>query len=488
MNATEPIRRWALQTPDAVAYESVDGTRITYAAFERTVDAVARRARAAGLLPGQSAAIATADYFRFIVAALALGRIGVAFAPVTLPAHLTDVLLQDRGEPGNGCSRIVTFDEVWPDDSLASGGAEPASFHDDGAAILTHSPSSGTTGGPKFVPVSHALTLRRIDPDAWSPGAGAAGPGSPGLRQACFITESSSYGFNSALFVLSRGGTVLQPVTDARKVPEWLVRSRADHLVASPISLQRMAEAMPPLRAPNFLATIQAGGGTLAPSVHKLVSERMCANVFINYGSSECGRVAGAPARAILGKAGAVGYAYPGVEVQVVDDDGRPLPAEHEGIVRIRSERNASGYLDDAEASAVTFRHGFVYPGDRGVLEADGLLRIVGRVDDVINIGGGKVNPQTIEDAMMALGGVREVAVFGAAAEGGATVICAAIVPTAPLHADTYHERCRQRLGGLAPALIMHMRALPRNANGKVLRNDLTRMAVEAHRRRNPSG
>jgi acyl-coenzyme A synthetase/AMP-(fatty) acid ligase len=381
----------------------------------------------------------------------------------------------------------VVFDEVWPDDSLSNGSAETASFHDDGAAILMHCPSSGTTGGPKFVPVSHALAMRRVDPDAFGPNAAAA-PGSAGLRQACFITESSSYGFSSVLFVLSCGGTVLQPMPDARKVPEWLVRSRVGHMVASPIALQRMAEAMPPLRTPNFLATIEAGGGTLVPSVARLVSDRMCANVFINYGSTECGRVAGGLVSAMLGKAGAVGYAYPGVQIQVVDDDGKPLPAGGEGILRIRSERNANGYLDSARASAVTFRAGWVYPGDRGLLEADGLLRIAGRVDDVINIGGGKVNPETIENAMMAMGGVREVAVFGAAADGGVTVICAAIVPTAPLDADTYHQSCRERLGALAPALIVHMRALPRNSNGKVLRDKLAMIAVEANRRRNPSG
>jgi acyl-CoA synthetase (AMP-forming)/AMP-acid ligase II len=245
-----------------------------------------------------------------------------------------------------------------------------------------------------------------------------------------------------------------------------------------------MAEALPASRVPNFLKTVEAGGGTLVPSVRQMVSERMCANVFINYGSTECGRVAGAPATAMSGKAGAVGYPYPGVEIQLVDDDGEPLPAGYEGIVRIRSERNASGYLDDAQASLITFRDGWVYPGDRGVLEPDGLLRIVGRVDDVINLGGTKVNPEAIEEAMMALGGAREVAVFSASADGGVPVVCAAIVAKRPLHADRYHALCRERLGTQAPALIMHLRALPRNANGKVLRHELARMAVEANRTR----
>jgi len=483
MNATEPVRRWASQTPDAVAYESVTGVSITYAHLERTVDAVARRARSIGLLPGQTAAIAVANHYRFIVAALALGRIGVAFAPATLPAHLTDVLLQGRGTSENGCARIVAFDDVWPDTILRSG-VEPETMHDDGAAILMHCPSSGTTGGPKFVPVTHALALRRVDATAFGPGAGAIA----GVRQACYITAASSYGFSSVMFAFDCGGTVLQPIDEGRELAGWLLRSKVDRLVASPIALKRMAEALPAVRAPNHLATIEAGGGMLAPSVFELVRERMCANVFINYGSTECGRVAGAPASRIVGKPGAAGYAYPGVEIQTVDDDDAPLPAGREGIVRIRSERNASGYLDNTQASADTFRDGWVYPGDRGVVEADGLLRVVGRVDDVINLGGTKVNPQAIEDAIMALGDVREVAVFGASADGGATVICAVIVPTGTLDVDAYHRRYREQLGAHAPALVMQVGALPRNANGKVLRHELTRIAVEADRRRNTRG
>lgn len=480
MNATEPIRRRALHTPDAAAYESASGTTVTYAIVERTINEVARRLHARGLVPGQSAAVATDDHYRYIVAALALARLGVTFAPVMLPAHLTDVLLQDRGTQGNGGARTVAFEDVWPEDLLARDDAPPVPFPDDDAAILMHCPSSGTTGGPKFVPVSHALALRRVDSRAHGPAVVAARTGSASMRQACLVSPSTSYGFTSVLFALCSGGTVLQPNLDARQLPEWLARSRVDRLVGSPLALQKIAEVLPALRAPNSLAIVEAGGGALSLHVHRLVSERMCGNIYINYGSTECGRVAGAPASVTLDKAGAVGYAYPGVEIQIVDDDDEPLPLGREGIVRIRSERNAGGYLEHAQEAALVFRSGWVYPGDRGVLEPDGLLRVVGRVDDVINRGGVKINPQTIEDAMMALGDVREVAVFGAPAGGGITAICAAIVPIGALDADAYHARCRERLGPQAPVLIMHLRELPRNANGKVLRHELARIALEA--------
>ena len=126
------------------------------------------------------------------------------------------------------------------------------------------------------------------------------------------------------------------------------------------------------------------------------------------------------------------------------------------------------------------FRNGWVYPGDRAVVGADGLLVIAGRTDDVINQGGVKVNPQALEDAIMALGSLREVAVFGVANDAGETSVCAAIVPTVPLDANAFHARVREGLGPRAPVFIMHMESLPRNANGKVLRTELARIARKA--------
>ena len=81
---------------------------------------------------------------------------------------------------------------------------------------------------------------------------------------------------------------------------------------------------------------------------------------------------------------------------------------------------------------------------------------------------------------MMALGQVREVAVFGITDDGGAFHVCAAVVDAAPIDANAFHARCREQLGVTAPALIMHVSELPRNANGKVVRSELVRIALES--------
>ena len=99
-------------------------------------------------------------------------------------------------------------------------------------------------------------------------------------------------------------------------------------------------------------------------------------------------------------------------------------------------------------------------------------------------VGGIKMNPQAVERALLALADLREAAVFGVHDDHGRTVVCAAVVPNGTLDADEFHARCREQLGSRAPVFVMHLRELPRNAMGKVQRNELARMALEADRRR----
>ena len=483
INVTEPISRQAALTPDRIAFVGATGVAATYTELERTVNGVATRLRELGIAPGQSAALAIRDLYPYIVVALALGRLGAAFAPVSLPVRLTDIALQDADSQGNGCEKTIMLSAVWPGDPAVQRDAATVAAHDGGAVTLMHCPSSGTTGTPKFVSVSHDLALRRVQARAQGLAGIAGGRGIGAARLACYISPSTSYGFSTLLVVLSGGGTVLEPNLSGPGMPSWLAGSGVNHIVASPIGLQKLVDVLPAQRGPSALTSIEVGGGLLSAHLYDLVRQRMCERVSINYGMTECGSVAGAPIAEVMGKPGAVGYAHHGVAVEIVDADDRPVSAGREGIIRVRSARAASGYLDDAPASAAVFRAGWVYPGDRGVLETDGLLRMFGRTNDVINRGGVKVDPRAIEDALMALAELREVAVFGVPGPG-ITSVCAAIVPTEAIDGDTFHARCRERLGGMAPDFIMHMRELPRNPNGKVQNGELVRIAIEAYRAR----
>lgn len=478
MNCSAPIRRNALITPDATAILRSDGSEISYAALDRTLDALGHRIRELGLRPGHAAAIVTGDAHRYLVVLLALARIGVTGAAGGLPPALAEVVLSDYAPGTVNHPRVVQLDELWPAAGFA-GDIQPVPMHTDDAAIFVLSASSGTSAGmPKFAPVSHDLMTARTAGRVMHP------PFPAGSRHCCFVSAFTGFGLTSMLRTLTMGLTVVEPNPDGGRLAAWLVASRVSHITISPIGLQKILDALPAQGVACDVRTIEISGGILPLSTYQLAQRRLPAMVIVSYGSTETGNVASAPYAAVAGRPDAVGYAFPGITVQVVDADGNPLPAGQEGILRIRSPSTTNSYRGNDTASARVFRDGWVYPNDRAILDNDGLLRVTGRTDDVIVIEGVKVNPQAVEEMLMRLADLREVTVFGVPDATGSPVVCAAIVPNAPLDREAFHALCRERLGARAPVFIMHLKELPRNAMGKVQRTELVRMAVEADRAR----
>lgn len=481
MNVSEPIRRYARTTPHAPAFVTRAGQVVNYAQLERAIDVVARRARALGLAPGQCAALATPYLYRQLVVALGLARAGIAHGPAYLPDRFTAVAIVDHDAQYGGGARVLPVDDLWLE---SAGDHAPFELHDEGDAPYMYCPTSGTTSVPKFVPITHAMSLTRSRARVPTVAAVGGGRGLAAVRLASLVGPGTSYGFSSALLALHGGGAVVEPTFVAPEIPAWFARTGVNYLIASPIALQKVLNALPPGRIASSLEIVEIGGGPLPRPVYDEACARLTASLTMNYGLTECGRVASAPMREVQERLGGVGYAYPGIELRVVDEDGRTLPAGQEGLLCVKSASSASGYLDSPAAAAQVFRDGWVYPGDRAIVEADGFLRVLGRNDDVINRGGVKVHPQAIEDAMLTLGDVQEVAVFAVEHGGGLPAVCAAVVPGSTIDADAYHQRCRERLGANAPALIVHVRELPRNAMGKVQRAELAAAVLEVERRR----
>jgi acyl-coenzyme A synthetase/AMP-(fatty) acid ligase len=415
---------------------------------------------------------------------MALARVGVVFAPPSLPKDLTDVALVDEGEAGNGCPRVLPLDAFSPTAAMAVvPDAAPFACYSGGPAPFTLFPSSGTTSKPKFTPISHDLAIRRADPAALSfarmPGGRRAGP----ARQACLLNPSGGYGLSSAMLTLRGGGTIMEPPSEMAALAKWVPESGVEYLVLSPAMLERLVAAMPAQRVPNALAAVEVGGGALTPRVRALAQERLCANVIVSYGATETGRIAWAPANRFEGLADTGGFPLPDVTIEIVGDDDQPMPRGQEGVVRILSPRNASRYLLEPEASSAVFRAGWVYPGDRGRLEQDGFLRLLGRADDVINRGGVKFDPEMFESEMAKFSDVRDVALFGFLDATGMTRVCAAVVTGPGYDGTAFEARCRDKLGFAAPDFLMEVRALPRNENGKLMRRELAAAARRYYER-----
>jgi long-chain acyl-CoA synthetase len=171
------------------------------------------------------------------------------------------------------------------------------------------------------------------------------------------------------------------------------------------------------------------------------------------------------------------GKALPGVELAILDEEGRRLPPHEVGEIAIRSAANMIGYWNLPEATARTIdTEGWLRSGDAGYLDEDGYLFIHDRVKDMIISGGENVYPAEVENAVYGHPDVAEVAVIGVPdAKWGEAV--KAVVVRKPGHEPTPEEIiawARQRIAGFkAPKSVDFIDALPRNASGKILRREL---------------
>ncbi|MEP7181539.1 MAG: class I adenylate-forming enzyme family protein [Betaproteobacteria bacterium] len=480
MNIADPIHRHARSDPHATAVIRRRGDTASYRDLDRTIDALAQRARDSGLAPGDVAVIAIASTYRLLVWSLALARLGVASAAASLPPEHADACLAERGREPVGRADVTLVEAEWTETPAAAASVPPVPAHDDGTAICRIFATSGTTGTPKHVAISHDLIGRRVAARQHT-----VLPDEPSVLM-CLIGLSTTFGFVSILRTLWAGGRLVL----ARKPDEIIAaidRHRVRCLVTAPATLADVLAALPPARGPlSSLARIEVGGSPLPSRLCRDVRMRLCANVDSCYGSVEAGAVAGAPMTAVEGRPGAVGFLLPGVLVQAVDDDGRPLPPGVEGELRMRSDSGVRGYVGGGPTDAGAFEGGWFCSGDVGSVADDGMLLVTGRKGDVINSSGQKIDPQAIEDVLLSMSSIREAAAFGVPDTSGVTQIWAAIVADADLDVAVLDAVCRNRLQNRAPKMVLNMASLPRNEGGKVMRDELVAMALAASR--NPPG
>jgi acyl-CoA synthetase (AMP-forming)/AMP-acid ligase II len=138
-----------------------------------------------------------------------------------------------------------------------------------------------------------------------------------------------------------------------------------------------------------------------------------------------------------------------------------------------------TAYVNASGPSDRTFRNGWIYMGDIGVLSAEGMLFLKGREDDMMNFDGVKIMPADIEEALLLHPAVLEAAAFPASSQRHQHIPMAAVTVRAMVTPQALLAHCQELLGLRAPVLISIEPALPRNAMGKVVKRDLAARLAE---------
>jgi acyl-CoA synthetase (AMP-forming)/AMP-acid ligase II len=175
------------------------------------------------------------------------------------------------------------------------------------------------------------------------------------------------------------------------------------------------------------------------------------------------------------------GRAIPGVEVLVVNDEGKEVPAGEPGEVVVRGYNIMRGFVDDAEETAAAIdADGWLHTGDIGVMDDRGNLRITDRKKDMYIVGGFNAYPAEIENMILAHPAVSQVAVIGIPDTRMGEVGCAFVIlrPGATIDPDELIAWCRERMANYkVPRRVAVVDALPTNATGKVLKYELRQAA-----------
>ena len=382
------------------------------------------------------------------------------------------VHLFEASSTGPGELRIIS----------ASGGSakfDAISPSSDAVALILK--TSATTGRSKLVPISHRniiATAQRFR--FWF-------DLTENDRPLCALPLYYAHGLKGPLMAplllgASVGLPVPKPDSDiidwlADLQPTWLDGGQA--FLIDVLERARMRRG----RICHNLRFIRTGGAPLAGEIRTELEATFGVPVLEGYSLTE-GTVSGNGIKPELRKSGSVGRPFPN-EVAIRAEDGSLLGPGETGEVVFRGPALTSEYLDDGEANSAAFVDGWFRTGDLGSIDAEGFLKVSGRIKEFINRGGEKISPYEIEQALLRHACVREAAAFALphprlGENVAVSVVLAAGANTTATEIKTF--LADQLTPFKIPQQVFFTSALPKGATGKVLRLQLVEAALRRAR------
>jgi acyl-CoA synthetase (AMP-forming)/AMP-acid ligase II len=517
---TASIAAW----PDAEAVVE-PGRRVTYRDLGDLVSACTRAMMSGGIERGDRVAIWAPNGLGWITAALGAHSAGAALVPVNtrfkgeeagyvlsaskaatlvttvgflgtdtvgmvraaatpLP-HLRRIVLLENSEQATSAPEGVAV-EPWHAFTARAAGVTTAAATERRRNVRPADTSdvlftSGTTGRPKGVVMNHGQTVRQFRD--WCEFAGLRA----GDRYLVVNPFFHMFGYKAGwLASLLQGATIVPvPVFDVPTVLSLVEAERITVLPGAPTIYRSILDH--PERARFDLGTLRVAITGAADIPVALIEEMRAAlpfrTILTGYGLTEAGTCTGTrpddDARTIATTAG---RAMPGLEVIIADADGREVARGATGEVLVRGYGVMQGYLDDPAATAAAVdERGFLHTGDLGTMDERGYLCIVGRSKDMLIVGGFNVYPAEVENALLAHDAIAQVAVVGVPDARMGEVAMAYVVPAAgrSIEPAAIIGWARERLANYkVPRFVVGLAALPTNATGKIMKDELRARAV----------
>jgi acyl-CoA synthetase (AMP-forming)/AMP-acid ligase II len=466
---------------------------LSFTDFDRATDAVGNALLRDGLRPGDRVGVLLPNSVEGLVVYYALAKSGLVRVPLNTRETRAEWAwksadsgcsgLVHDGSPVDNDNLRVSYGPEWLEETLSGpGDGPPCDVSRDVEAPYRMGYTGGTTGRPKGVVLSmrneHAELahfLMDLLPDVTV--------GDVMLHAAPVIHASGAF----VLPHLIRGAhNVVLPDFDSSSYLQALERTgaTATFLVPTMISMVVDDPNAGALRVPR-LRRLCWGAAPMSPSLTERALKMFGPVLAQTYGQAEAPMAITVLQPDEHDRVGAAGRAYTLVDVAVVDEDDREVPAGETGEVVTRGQHVMSGYWNRPEETAYALRGGWLHTGDIGRLDEEAFLYLVDRRNDVIISGGSNVYPREIEDVLEAHPAVREAAVVGLPDERWGETVHAVVSlreGTETTEAAILSFAAERVAGFKKPRTLAIWPDLPKSPAGKILRREIR------HRERGAAG
>ena len=499
MNSSNLLARNARKYPNQEAV-ICHGRRISYKELDEQVTRLSNALLAQGINQQDKVLIFMPNVLEFVVSYFAVQRIGGIVVPVNAKFTLSEV---EYVAEHSQAKAILAHNAIFPAIEKLSSVPIKIKTGDaiDGwisyASLLSNSENtpidcqlaeddlstilytSGTTGKPKGVlfsyrnilAVSHMIAIEmEVKPESR-------------ILLMMPLTHSAPLHLFMMSGVLVGATLVLTPTFTPDLLIDSVEKEKTTHFFGAPVAYLVTASQS---RLQNAdLSSMKwwvYGGAPLSEKeIHYIQQSFKMDNLICVYGLTEAG-----PSGALLfndeheEKAGSVGKRAPfGTELRIVNEDGEDVAVNEIGEVVLYGEGNMVGYYRDDEATKAALLNGWVKTGDLARFDEDGYVWIVDRKKDVIISGGVNIYPKEIEDRILQFEGIFEVAVIGVPHEEWGETVKAVYAVNAPIDEQKLKNYLAEHLAKYkVPRLFERVEALPRNASGKILKQQLKQQVV----------
>ena len=496
-NIADQLTRHAIHRPTKIAI--IQGKEeVNYLDLYERVMVKAKGLIEMGIKEGDIVGVALADHIDHLVMLFAIARAGAIVLPMdcrwsatekeALCQHFKPALVlveEDSNWKSEYCIWVKTLKSISSIDELKSFKFPSGKY---GFAL---SLSSGTTGRPKGPLVSHQQFINRFLTHWIDLGFGS---------RETYLNATPLYFGGGRAFSLSSiytGGTVVlfAPPYSPLELGEEIKRTNSSILFLVPTLLRRIlseiaklketqsdqsdqsqAEGQDAFRYFKGLKTLISSGSALTSEERRSISQAICKQFIEYYSSTEGGGVSVLSPLDQDHFPDSVGRPIFGVDVEIVDEMHQVLPPNSIGRIRYKSSAVADGFYNDPESSLESFKDGWFYPGDLGLMNAEGYLFLKGRFKDMIIRGGVNIYPLEIENTLMKNECVAEAAVISMPSQEFGEEVAAFVRLQSSISEKELIDYCKKHLAPYkVPKLIRFVEQMPTNSGGKVIKAQLAK-------------